>query len=200
MTILVDHGLRLLPVGVKDYLVRMAMPRLVERDRGRRELVARRTYMFVAAVEREVREADHRLHGVLDSEDVRLAITDLRSRGAQLAALLRHDLVGVDALLAFIDSVQDLGTGGIKAATTPDEVADAASRAIDHLEGYLHSHDQIVASADSGGIVPRPDPAEVRKLASNRTTGEVASWRKVRGQMLVEIPGVARPGGQTRVA
>jgi hypothetical protein len=169
---LVEFSFRIVPESIKDFVALRATPRVVERERSLAAAVETGLNLFCAKIETEIRLADGRMRGVLDSADVREAISDLRARSFHLALAYERTSVGVEALLDFIALATDLGTGGIKAATNPDEIADAASRAVDHVEGYMVSHGHIADEVP----LRRPKTNDVRKKRTAVMVREVAAW------------------------
>lgn len=102
--------------------------------------VADEIRQFGAALEREVRDRDAALGGVLDSMDVRWALRDMRCRVEGIASSLDLTRVEPVRVSRFLLATRKLGIDGINSAVGPDEVADALSRAVDHLQDFVAAH------------------------------------------------------------
>lgn len=74
-----------------------------------------------------------RMHKTYNS-DLDEALTDFRGRMEIFAGILPPD---DESVIAFIGLIYEMGAGGIKAAEGVGDIADALSRQVDHLEGYM---------------------------------------------------------------
>jgi hypothetical protein len=165
-----------------DWFVTKAYERLtplvVQHQRAQLDELEHALRVFAADVEREARGQESRLDRCLDSEDLRLSLGDLRERTEQLISSIRIEFVDADQLQRFLDTARDLAIGGIRNAADADEVADAVSRAIDNVAGYMHGN----------GLVHRPSQGRaqlmfyvshhVLKVEPNVTVGEAIQWRR----------------------
>jgi hypothetical protein len=160
---------------VNDLLVQAATPRVVERERERLDRVEHELGVLLAQLESCVRERDREL-GLLDSAELRLALGDLHERTELFFRCLERGALGVEGLLAFIESVAKVGAGDIKAAVSVEEVADALGRTLDHVQDYMIGHDLLDPDAIS---TTRIGTQAVRKHRSRATQEDAATWRNV---------------------
>ena len=183
---------RMLPERLKNFVAEIATPRVVERERELLDQVEHAVGVLAERIEREVRTADRRI-GLLDSPDVRLALGDLRARTELFHRCLERDALGVEGLLTFAETAADIGVGGVRAATTADDAADAISRAVDHLQDYMLSNGFLDSdSLHKGHLV---EPHDVRKLRARVSAKEFAGWNQTLQSHTIEIrhgPGSGR--------
>lgn len=168
----------ILPDSVKEYVYEIMTPRVAERQSGMRAQVEHALRVLSASLETEVRAQEARIPRLLDSEDVRWALREMRDRVEHLIRALSPGFANVEGLIRFIETAMAMGVGGIKAGANPDEVADAVSRAMDHLSGYMLGNGFIEATTTSAP--PHHFVyAEVRKVNREVPLSDLLGWRGV---------------------
>lgn len=170
MTEMLERG----AASLKEFLYERLGPRVREYELNVIDEARSQLRVFAATLEREVHAQERQLARLLDSEDVRWALREMRARIEGLVSQLQPGRIKLTRLYQFLRTATDLGVGGIRSAGTPVEVADATSRAVDHVHGYLLSYG-FVASEPT-----RPRSfvfVEVRRGGQRVSPAELQSWR-----------------------
>jgi len=122
---------------VKPIVYEHIAPKVRAYDQTAREDAISQLRVLCATLDRETRDAESRLTGLLDSRDVRWALSELRSRTEELASNLQLGRVKFSRLLGFLSAATELGVEDIRAASDDAQVADAIGRVIDDVHTYL---------------------------------------------------------------
>ena len=189
LTDLLEQGLRkLLPPSARGVVYDLVAPRVVNRQFSLFDAVRHELHTLAGTLDGEVRARDI-AEGVLDSEDVRLALTDMRERLTLLGESLRPGNTRLSELLTFIKTASDLGVTGVRTGRNHEEIADAVSRAVDHVQGFLLGHGFVRSVPHHRESFA---PSDVHR-ASVTVTGEAISmWRS---RSLDRSEGLARVSG-----
>jgi hypothetical protein len=196
-----EHLLELVTPAADRFLVRL------EAVAARGETLVETLYERSAAqalraldrdLERAVFSASVRLPNLLEVEDVRYALYELRP--ARLSAALEYLRADngerVGRLLQFVRVLRTMASARIAEASTPEDVSDAVVGALDDLQRYLVAHD-LVESAYRRSMGDRTSELLLwmtRTYSQRQIHHNQATWCLAHGPARRMHPSDMRPG------